>query len=132
MLKLMHALALRLLLIATSFDSKLHAQTASQELRVVTRVLQPMVIDQQGQLSGFSIELWNTISERLNAKTTYQTAPNVAALLEEIRLGRADAGVSAISITSSRRVPFPSDLETGCERRPECIDKFESVAGQGR
>ena len=106
MLKLMHALALRLLLIATSFDSKLHAQTASQELRVVTRVLPPMVIDQQGQLSGFSIELWNTISERLNAKTTYQTAPNVAALLEEIRLGRADAGVSAISITSSREQEF--------------------------
>src|SRR5215212_11735524 len=106
MLKPMHALALGLLLIATSFDWKLHAQTASQELRVVTRVLPPMVIDQQGQLSGFSIELWNTISERLNVKTTYQTAPNVAALLEEIRSGRADAGISAISITSAREQEF--------------------------
>src|SRR5215217_5210604 len=106
MFKLMHWLSRVLLLTIILFVPTVHAQTASQELRVVTRILPPMVIDQQGQLSGFRIELWNTISERLNAKTAYQTAPNVGALLEEIRLGRADAGVSAISITSSREQEF--------------------------
>lgn len=100
MSQLVHWLARGLLLITILFGPTVRAQPAPQELRVVTRILPPMVIDQQGQLSGFSIELWNTISERLNAKTAYQTAPNVGALLEEIRSGRAEAGISAISITS--------------------------------
>src|SRR5215213_9166714 len=78
---LVHWLARGLLLTTILFGPTVHAQPAPQELRVVTRILPPMVIDQQGQLSGFSIELWNTISERLNAKTAYQTAPNVGALL---------------------------------------------------
>jgi polar amino acid transport system substrate-binding protein len=106
MSKLVHWLARGLLLIAILYDSTVHAETALEELRVVTRILPPMVIDQQGRLSGFSIELWNAISERLNAKTSYQTAPDVRALLEEIRSGRADAGISAISITSAREQEF--------------------------
>src|SRR5829696_3389986 len=105
MSQLVHWLA-RGLLITILFGPTVHAQPASQELRVVTRILPPMVIDQQGQLSGFSIELWNTISELLNVKTAYQTAPNVGALLEEIRSGRAEAGISAISITSAREQEF--------------------------
>jgi polar amino acid transport system substrate-binding protein len=65
-----------------------------------------MVIERQGQLSGFSIDLWNKIAERLQVKTTYQIAPDVRALLEEIRSGKADAGISAISITSAREKEF--------------------------
>ena len=35
------------------------AQTNTSELRVVTRVLPPVVVDQNGTLTGFSIDLWN-------------------------------------------------------------------------
>src|SRR5215210_3929168 len=88
------------------FVASLQAQPSSQELRIVTRVLPPMVIEQQGQLSGFSIDLWNKIAERLQVKTNYQIAPDVRALLEEIRSGKADAGISAVSITSAREREF--------------------------
>jgi polar amino acid transport system substrate-binding protein len=82
------------------------AQTGAQEVRVVTRVLPPLVVDQQGQLSGFSIDLWNKIAEGLQLKTSYQIAPDVRALLEEVRSGKAEVGISAISITAAREKEF--------------------------
>jgi polar amino acid transport system substrate-binding protein len=94
------------LMLTAALVSSAHAQTAPRELRVVTRVLPPLVIDQQGKLSGFSIDLWNAIGERLQVKTTYHVASDVRALLEEIRSGKADVGISAISITSAREKEF--------------------------
>ena len=78
------------------------AQTAPSELRVATRVLPPVVVDQGGTLTGFSIDLWNKIAERMQLKMRYQVAPDVRALLEEVRAGRADLGVAAISVTAAR------------------------------
>ncbi len=72
----------------------------------MTRVLPPLVVQQQGQLSGFSIDLWNKIAERLQMKTSYQVAPDVRALLEEVRSGKAEVGISAISITAAREKEF--------------------------
>jgi ABC-type amino acid transport substrate-binding protein len=37
------------------------AQREMQELRVVTRMVPPLVITQHGELTGFSIELWNKL-----------------------------------------------------------------------
>jgi len=83
------------------------AQSAKQELRVVTRVLPPLVVEQPGAaFSGFSIELWSKISEKLNLKSKYHAAPNVGALLEDIRAGKADVGVAAVSIISKREEEF--------------------------
>lgn len=82
------------------------AQTEPTQLRVVTRVLPPMVVDQRGTLSGFSIELWNAIAERLKVKVNYHVAADVRALLEDVRSGKADVGVAAISITSAREAEF--------------------------
>jgi polar amino acid transport system substrate-binding protein len=82
------------------------AQTNTSELRVVTRVLPPVVVDQSGTLTGFSIDLWNKIAERLQVKMHYQVAPDVRALLDEVRDGKADLGVAAISITSAREAAY--------------------------
>src|SRR5258708_26442794 len=38
------------------------AQGSASKLRVATRVVPPMVIEDKGALRGFSIELWNSIS----------------------------------------------------------------------
>lgn len=81
-------------------------QPATKELRVVTRVLPPMVIDRGGSLTGFSIDLWNEIAERLKIRTKYHVAPDVAALLSDVRSGNADLGIAAISITSTREAEF--------------------------
>jgi polar amino acid transport system substrate-binding protein len=86
------------------------AQQAPAELRVGTRVLPPMVVSQQNALSGFSIDLWNEISQRLKLKTTYQVAPDVASLITMVRSGNANLGIAAISITSAREAEFDFSL----------------------
>jgi polar amino acid transport system substrate-binding protein len=94
-----------LAVLATSVAGAL-AQANPQDLRVATRILAPMVVGQQDQLSGFSIDLWNRIGERLQVKTTYQVAPDVRSLLEAVRSGNADVGISAVSITAARERDF--------------------------
>ncbi len=82
------------------------AQQPAGELRVVTRVLPPMVVERQGQLTGFAIDLWNEISQRLKLKTTYHIAPDVGSLLSDVRSSKANLGVGAISVTSAREAEF--------------------------
>jgi len=81
-------------------------QGETQELQVVTRKAPPIVDMDQGQLGGFAIDIWNSIAQRLQVATRYQVAPDVAALLERVRSGKADIGVGAISITSAREREF--------------------------
>jgi polar amino acid transport system substrate-binding protein len=97
------AVALAMLLVTHTVAT---AQTAPSELRVATRVLPPVVIDQGGTLTGFSIDLWSKIAERMKLKMRYQIAPDVRALLEEVRAGKADLGVAAVSITAAREKEF--------------------------
>ena len=78
----------------------------TQELQVVTRKAPPIVGMDQGQLGGFGIDIWNSIAQRLQVATRYQVVPDVAALLERVRSGKADIGVGAISITSAREREF--------------------------
>jgi ABC-type amino acid transport substrate-binding protein len=69
-------------------------------LRVATRVVPPFVVERNGQLTGFSIELWTSIAERMKVRTSFLVSYDVRALLEAVRDGRADLGISAVSITS--------------------------------
>jgi ABC-type amino acid transport substrate-binding protein len=69
----------------------------------VTRMAPPIVRMEQGELGGFAIDVWNSIAQRLHVTTRYQVAPDVGALLERVRSGKADVGVGAISIKPSVR-----------------------------
>ena len=73
-----------------------------QPLRVVTRVLPPVVELKGDEPSGFTIDLWNSIAARLKLSSIYQVAPDVGALLEAVAADKADVGVGAISITAER------------------------------
>ena len=99
--------ALALTFVLTPLSAALAQGGGAQKLRVVTRVLPPLVVEQPGgKLSGFSIELWEMIGERLKLQTSFHVAPNVGALLADVRAGKADVGVAAISITSAREAEF--------------------------
>ena len=82
------------------------AQTDQQTLRVATRVLPPLVTQENGELGGFSIELWNTIAERLRVRTSFRVEPDVRSLLAAVKSGQADLGIAAISITADRDRDF--------------------------
>lgn len=82
------------------------AQGSASKLRVATRVVSPMVIEDKGTLRGFSIDLWNSISARLNRETEYLVMSDVGEVLDAVGNGRADLGIAAISITSERESRF--------------------------
>ena len=84
--------------------SAAHAETA--RLRVATRIVPPMVVEKNGVLGGFSIELWNSIGKKLNRETEYVVLPDVNELLDAVGSGRADLAIAAISITSEREDRF--------------------------
>ena len=56
----------------TASPSAAPAPGESQEVRVVVAVVPPFVMQQNGNLTGFSIDLWNAIAARLKIKTNYQ------------------------------------------------------------
>lgn len=79
---------------------------AGKKLTVVTRKVTPFVFEKNGQLTGYSIELWERIVREarlpFDPDSGYKQVENVQQMLDELRGGRADAGVAAVSITSER------------------------------
>ncbi|MGA8305547.1 MAG: transporter substrate-binding domain-containing protein [Candidatus Acidiferrales bacterium] len=87
------------------------------ELRVAVYVAPPMVMEQNGSLTGFVIDLWNAIAAQMKVKTSYQIMPDVRALEEAMRSKSADL-TPAIVITSARDEAFDFSypiFETGVQ-----------------
>src|SRR5712692_9198480 len=95
------SLLLLLLLSASS-----HAQTPAKPLRVATRAIPPFVFEENGKLAGFSIDLWQTISQEMGSRSETAAYPTVVELLATVKSGKADLGIAAISITAERSREF--------------------------
>ena len=81
------------------------AQGEAPELRVAAIIAPPGVMEQNGTLTGFSIDLWNAIAARLKVKTSYQIVPDVSHLEEALRSKNADL-TTGLFITSARDTDF--------------------------
>ncbi|MBD2251535.1 transporter substrate-binding domain-containing protein [Nostoc parmelioides] len=79
-------------------------------LIVATRAIPPFVFNDNGELSGFSIDLWRSIASQIGAESKFVEYPNVADLLSSVRDGKANAGIAAISITAERQQQFDFSL----------------------
>ena len=86
--------------------SPLHAQAPVKSLRVATRVIPPFVLEEGGGLTGFSMELWESIAGELKLKSEMVKTPTVRDLLAAVKSGNADLGIAAISITAERSNEF--------------------------
>ncbi len=103
---LMAKLAL-LMSIGAALVTPLAAQPAQPrlpgEIVVATRAIAPFVISgENGQYSGFSIDLWNAIALELGLKTRFERYDTLPALLDAVRTSKNDLGIAAISITAER------------------------------
>jgi polar amino acid transport system substrate-binding protein len=79
----------------------------TKTLNVGTRVgIPPFVFEENGQLTGFSIELWQKIAGELGVQSKLIKNSNIADLLTSVGEGKADLGIAAISITSGREEKF--------------------------
>jgi polar amino acid transport system substrate-binding protein len=77
-----------------------------KNLKVATRLISPFVVEENGELSGFSIELWKNIALELDVKSNFQKFDNVTNLLDAVKSKQSDLAISAISVTSQREQSF--------------------------
>ncbi len=113
--------AIAVLVLAAAIAASAYPQTASSpaasaqgqapELRVAAFVAPPGVMEQNGTLTGFSVDLWNAIAARLKVKTSYQILPDVSHLEEALRSKNADLTVG-LFITSARDEVFDFSIPT--------------------
>ncbi len=107
---------LAIVMICAALTAPIYAQPASSsvsptkdetpELRVAVVLMPPFIVEENGSLSGFNIELWNAVTERLKRKTSYQLQPDLATLAEVMRSKGADLTVAPVVITSARDEEF--------------------------
>jgi polar amino acid transport system substrate-binding protein len=76
--------------------------TEIKKLKVATKIAPPLVIDKNGTLEGFSIDLWKEISKRNGFETEFTVKANVKEMLESVTNMENDASIAAISQTAER------------------------------
>jgi polar amino acid transport system substrate-binding protein len=82
----------------------------TKPLLVATRTIPPFVFDDKGELSGFSIDLWRSISNQLGVQSKFIPYPTLVDLLTAVKNNVAALGIAAISITSERQQNFDFSL----------------------
>lgn len=106
-----------------------------ETVSVITHQLEPFVMrTSSGELTGFSIDLWNEISRRLDWDTEYLDTDDVRGQLVAVDQGRADIAVGGISLTAQREQQFDftqPTLEAGLQIIVPVIDTRPSVPGLG-
>ena len=98
--------SLAALLMITLGCASARAQSQPTELQVGVIPIAPFVMQENGTLTGFSIELWNDIAARLNVKSNYHVRVDTTALLQEMRDNKLDIIVSPVFVTSARDAEF--------------------------
>ncbi|MFN2114284.1 MAG: transporter substrate-binding domain-containing protein [Anaerolineae bacterium] len=99
------ALAAAALLLDPSGSAPARAETRGQAdtIKVVTHEIEPFVmIDDDGQLRGFSVDVWDEVAAATGVTYEWQVADTVGEQLEAIAEGDADVAIAAISVTSDR------------------------------
>lgn len=106
------------LLVAIIGASSALAQDGKREIRVATVIDPPFVMENNGVLTGFSIDLWNEIAARLKLTTIYRVMPDGVALAESMQSKRSDVAVGAIFMSLERDREFDFSypiLESGLQ-----------------
>lgn len=111
------------------------ADPDSQSVTVAVHTLEPFVVrTSSGELTGFSIDLWNEVAQRLGWTTDYIETDNVRGQLETITEGRSDVAIGAISLTADREQLFDFSqptLDAGLQIIVPVHDTRPSVPGLG-
>ncbi|CAN5291342.1 hypothetical protein BH11ACT7_BH11ACT7_40260 [soil metagenome] len=110
-------------------------ETDSEPVTVAVHTLEPFVMATgSGELTGFSIDLWNEVAGRLGRTTDYLQTDNVSGQLAAVLEGRADVAAGAISLTADREQAFDFSqptLDAGLQIIVPVADTRASVPGLG-
>ena len=75
---------------------------APGSIRVGTRIVKPFVMQENGALTGFSIELWRELTTIAGLPFEFNVHTSLADLLSGVQTGPDDAAIAAISINAQR------------------------------
>lgn len=87
-----------------------------------------------GELTGFSIDLWDEVAKRVGWNTNYLITDDVRGQLAAVEAGRADVAVGGISLTAQREQSFDftqPTLDAGLQIIVPVQDTRPSVPGLG-
>ena len=79
---------------------------SGKTLKVMTKILPPFVTEENGELGGFSIELWKNIAQELEIKSDFKKTDSIPGLLTALKDKQADLSIAAISVTAEREQDF--------------------------
>jgi polar amino acid transport system substrate-binding protein len=79
---------------------------SGKTIKVATRIISPFVIEEKGELSGFSIELWKNIAQELKIQSAFNKVETISNLLNAVKSKQSDLAISAISVTAQREQDF--------------------------
>lgn len=94
---------------ALAWPGRAEAAQPARRLRIATKALPPFVfVSPEGEISGFSIQLWEEVARRANLEFDYYVVETVGDQLAAVENGEADLAIAGITITSEResRVDF--------------------------
>ncbi|MDA7685332.1 transporter substrate-binding domain-containing protein [bacterium] len=78
------------------------AKEVANELQIGVSGSPPFVIEEDGVLSGISVEIWKDVAERLEQPYKFVVQPNTNANIEAVANGSVDLAIGPISITPTR------------------------------
>jgi polar amino acid transport system substrate-binding protein len=76
------------------------------EIAVGTRAIEPFIMEQGAQISGFSADLWRAITAELGLKSRFVLYKTLPELLGSVAKGETTTAIAAISITADREKTF--------------------------
>lgn len=110
-------------------------EPAPPPVSVAIHPYEPFVMQTgHGEWTGFSIELWHQVAERLGWTTEFVTTEDVRGQLAAVTDGRADVALGAVSLTSQREKSFDFSqptLDAGLQILVPVQDTRPSVPGLG-
>jgi len=74
----------------------------AEPLRVAFSPLEPFVYKEEGELVGFSVDLWNAIADDLDLEYEWVKVGSITQQLEAVAEGSADVALGGISMTPER------------------------------
>lgn len=73
-----------------------------EKIRVVTQQVEPLVVYQENEYSGFSIEVFDAIADEIGLEYSIYSVNSIAKMLDDLKRGEADVATAALGITSER------------------------------
>ena len=83
-------------------DSSIVLQSDTTSLRVGVAGSAPFVISSKNELSGISVELWQSVASQAGWTYNFQNFKSVETALADLKSGKIDVLIGPISITSER------------------------------